>query len=267
MSIFPKNQPNKIKRLVISIPFPLTIAVDTPLTTRLRTFSRAALCGDERFRSDGYEQAVAQYGGSGDCRNRTWAGACRIGRRGCLDRIERSDRSGRGAGRRADDADHPFRKLKRYFLFAIAVIGLSTLADARILFGGGDWAAIERDGLCSAISRSELQTITGGDQARASVTFGRDRNGEVHFRLSRAARPGSYALLVAGGEPFQLVTRGADAWSRGPAQEAAVLAAIRRSGDLRVRFRTERGGFTDRYLLAGAPTAIDAAATACSRAR
>jgi hypothetical protein len=83
--------------------------------------------------------------------------------------------------------------------------------------------------------------------------------------LSRTARPGSYALLVVGGRPFQLLTRGPDAWSRGPAQEAAILAAMRAAPDMRVRFRTVSGGFTDRYLLGGAPTAIDAAAVACSR--
>ena len=71
---------------------------------------------------------------------------------------------------------------------------------------------------------------------------------------------------MVGGRSFQLPTRGADAWSRGPAQERAILAAIRAAGDMRVRFRSGSGGFTDSYLLAGAPTAIDAAAAACSLA-
>ena len=70
---------------------------------------------------------------------------------------------------------------------------------------------------------------------------------------------------MVGGRTFQLPTRGPHAWSRGPAQERAIIAAMRSSGDMRVRFRSSGGGFTDRYLLAGAPTAIDAAAAACSR--
>ena len=40
---------------------------------------------------------------------------------------------------------------------------------------------------------------------------------------------------------------------------------LRGAGDLRIRFRGFGGGYTDRYLLAGAPTAIDAAAAACSQ--
>jgi hypothetical protein len=85
--------------------------------------------------------------------------------------------------------------------------------------------------------------------------------------LSRPARPGNQALLVVGRRSFQLATRGGDAWSRGPAQERAIIAAIRTAGDMRVRFRAVGSGYTDRYLLPGAPTAIDAAAAACSRPR
>lgn len=71
-------------------------------------------------------------------------------------------------------------------------------------------------------------------------------------------------MLQVGGRRFQLLTRGVDAWSRGHAQEQAIMAALRTAGDMRVRFRAADGGRTDRYLLAGAPTAIDAAAAACS---
>jgi len=92
------------------------------------------------------------------------------------------------------------------------------------------------------------------------------RRGEFHLRLSRPALPGSTVLVQAAGATFQLVPRGADAWSSGPAQEAALIAVIRAAGDVRVRFRAGDGGHTDRYLLAGAPTAIDAAAAACARA-
>ena len=104
-------------------------------------------------------------------------------------------------------------------------------------------------------------------QARVSIAFDRrpGRHGELHFRLSRPARPGTAALLQVGGRSFQLVTRGPDAWSSGPPQEAAILAAIRAGNDMRLRFRSLAGGRTDRYLLPGAPTAIDAAAAACAR--
>jgi hypothetical protein len=68
-----------------------------------------------------------------------------------------------------------------------------------------------------------------------------------------------------GEQPFDLVARGQAAWSRGPTQEAAILAAIRASGGARVSSRDQAGRrMTDRFLLNGAPTAIDAAAAACS---
>ena len=72
-------------------------------------------------------------------------------------------------------------------------------------------------------------------------------------------------MLTVGDEQFLLLTRGPDAWSRGPAQDMAIIAAIRRAGDMRVAFRDPAvRRFTDRYLLGGAPTAIDAAAAACA---
>ena len=159
------------------------------------------------------------------------------------------------------------------FLSLLVAGSWAVAADARTFYAGPHWAAIDRGGgrSCAAVARSELVAPKGREQARASISFDRPRSrgrlGELHLRLSRPARPGSTALLLIGGRPFQLLTRGPDAWSRGPAQERAIIAAIRGAGDMRVRFRAASGGFTDRYLLGGAPTAIDAAAAACSRDR
>jgi hypothetical protein len=152
---------------------------------------------------------------------------------------------------------------------AVALVVLGSAAGARTLYAGPHWAALEQNNSCAAVARSELTAPKGREQARASISFdragARPRQGELHLRLSRTARPGSQALLVIGNRSFLLATRGQDAWSRGPAQERAIIAALRLAGDLRVRFRSSGGGFTDRYLLAGAPTATDAAAAACSR--
>lgn len=70
-------------------------------------------------------------------------------------------------------------------------------------------------------------------------------------------------MLTIGEMPFLLAPRGQWAWSRGPAQEAAIIAALRTASGMRVEARSAAGRFTDRYDLAGAPTAIDAAA-ACA---
>jgi len=112
--------------------------------------------------------------------------------------------------------------------------------------------------------------VAGQDRASVAIVFDRigRRNGELAARLRRPVRPGSTALLVIGREPFQLVTRGTYAWSSGPAQEAAIIAAMRAAGGMRIQARDQAGRRrTDRYLLDGAPTAIDAAAAACASKR
>ena len=163
----------------------------------------------------------------------------------------------------------------RALLLFIMLAGVATLASVaagpaaarRLLHAGTYWAAFERaPGTCEAVGRSELQAAPGRAQARAAFAFARDRSrrGQLHILLSRPARPGSDALLVIGESSFLLATRGPSAWSRGPAQEQAILAAVRRAGEMRVRAQGVGGRISDRYLLAGAPTAIDAAAIACA---
>ena len=73
-------------------------------------------------------------------------------------------------------------------------------------------------------------------------------------------------MLHVGEQPFLLMTKDDTAWSRGPKQEQAIIAAMRNSGGMRVEARSPGGGrIVDRYMLDGAPLAIDAAA-ACAAA-
>lgn len=72
-------------------------------------------------------------------------------------------------------------------------------------------------------------------------------------------------MLNIGDSPFLLMTRGDLAWSRGPAQEQAIIAAMRAGGGMRIEARSPGGGrIVDRYSLEGAPLAIDAAAACAS---
>ena len=62
-----------------------------------------------------------------------------------------------------------------------------------------------------------------------------------------------------------LVALSDHAWSRGPLQEAAIIEATRSATSMRIEARDGAGRrFADRYLLNGAPTAIDAAAAGCA---
>jgi hypothetical protein len=73
--------------------------------------------------------------------------------------------------------------------------------------------------------------------------------------------------LTVGTQPFMLATTGNWAWSRDPRQEAAIIAAVRAATGMRVDSRDATGRrIIDRYLLEGAPTAIDAAAARCASA-
>lgn len=159
-------------------------------------------------------------------------------------------------------------KLSR--LTIAAALGCAGFASAfaatpAIVSATGHWAALEGTAHCEAASLALRPASRNRAQARASLSFdGGKRRGQFAAMLSKPTRPGSSVMLTIGDTPFLLVSRGTTAWSRGPAQEAAIIAAMRHEGGMRIEARSERGGrFIDRYLLDGAPTAIDAAA-ACA---
>jgi hypothetical protein len=160
-------------------------------------------------------------------------------------------------------------KLSGLALVIVAATAAAGAAGPRgnIVFAGGSWAAIDRGAACEALARSARIAAKGKMQAVAGFSFAPDRRrwGEFHARLSRTARPGSSVMLTVGSAPFLLVARGNDAWSRGPLQEQAIIAAVRDSGAMEVEARDLGGSrFVDPYSLDGAPTAIDAAAARCS---
>ena len=145
---------------------------------------------------------------------------------------------------------------------------LALILVAQPIAVSGDWAAFDRRTSCEAMSRSLLVPRQGEPQPHVAIAFDRvgPRRGELSVALRRPTRPGSSVVLTIGTQPFLLSARGTGAWSRGPAQEAAIISAIRASGGMRIEARDVAGRrMVDRYALSGAPTAIDAAAAACSR--
>jgi hypothetical protein len=153
------------------------------------------------------------------------------------------------------------------FIAAFVLLGSAAAARGAIIYAGGGWAAIDRGSVCEALSRSAKVAPRGKVQATAGFAFTSDRKrwGEFHAQLSRISRPGSSIILHVGDQPFLLVARGDWAWSRGPAQEQAIIAAAREGGWMRVEARDQRGvRFIDPYVLEGAATAVDAAAARCA---
>ena len=147
---------------------------------------------------------------------------------------------------------------------------IALLLMTQTIAARGDWAAFDREASCEAVSRSLLVPRKGEEQPRVAIAFDRagPRRGEVSVRLRRPVRPNSSVIVTIGDQPFLLPARGGDAWSRGPRQEAAIIAAIRRETGMRIEARDQAGRRTvDRYSLNGAPTAIDAAGARCQRQR
>lgn len=145
----------------------------------------------------------------------------------------------------------------------------SATADARgaIIYAGAAWSAIDRGGTCEALSRSLRVAARGKVQAIAGFTFTPDRRrwGEFHTRLRRVPRSGAAVMLRIDNQPFLLVSRGNIAWSDGPLQEQAIIAALRNASGMNVESHDSSGQrFVDPYSVEGAATAIDSAAAACA---
>jgi len=160
--------------------------------------------------------------------------------------------------------EHRVRTLLLVAAFAASGPAVSAAERAQTLFARGHWAALKFNKQCVAEARPLLPAARRQPAARAGFSFMRGRS-EFHARLSRVPRPGSSVMLTVGEQPFLLVARGDWAWSNGPLQEAAIIAAARSAQSMRIEARDASGRrFTDRYLLDGAPTAIDAAAAGCA---
>lgn len=158
--------------------------------------------------------------------------------------------------------------MRRLALFLCSFALAQPALAAERLFAGGAWAAHRFGARCEAASRPLHPARAREAQARAGFLFGPGggRNGAFYVRLSRPPRPGSSVIVTLGTTPFLLAARGPWAWSRGADQDAAIIAAARAATGMRVEARDSSGRrFTDRYLLDGAPTAIDAAAAGCAR--
>lgn len=140
-------------------------------------------------------------------------------------------------------------------------------APSRLLVARGSWASFDRGPSCEAVAKPLLPARQLDAQPYVAIAFDRGgpRQGQLFAQLRRPSRPGSSVLLTIGDRPFLLVARGSSAWSKDAAQEAAIIAAMRGAGGMRLEARDGAGRrMAERFLLDGAPTAIDAAAAACS---
>ena len=149
----------------------------------------------------------------------------------------------------------------------LALLALAAPLSARDSLGVfSNWAAFRDDApqRCYAIA----QPSRAGESAPfASVASwpGEGVRTQLHIRLSRAANDETDVVLRIGEERFTLTANGRNAWAEDGRMDAAVVAAMRSAAVMSVTARDTAGRrFTDRYNLAGAATAIDAALVACA---
>lgn len=146
---------------------------------------------------------------------------------------------------------------------------LSLLLQSAVpIAAGAGWAAFDRGTHCEAVASPQQLPRRSETPAAIALRFDRSgaRAGELSVRFRRPLRRGSSPILTVAGEPFLLVARGAAAWPAGAAQDRRIAALIRASAWLKVESRDWRGSrMVDHYRLAGAPTAIDAAAACAAR--
>ncbi|MCW1430033.1 hypothetical protein [Novosphingobium sp. JCM 18896] len=123
---------------------------------------------------------------------------------------------------------------------------------------------------CYAIAMAEPSTKQRDYQPYASIGTWprREVRGQVHLRLSRKLMPGARIVLTVGRERFALTGGGGDAWAVDRRMDAAIVAAMRSANAMTVSARDAKGGgFSNTWPLAGAATAMDAAAIGCVQQR
>ena len=134
------------------------------------------------------------------------------------------------------------------------------------------WGAFRDSGepRCYAIAKAQPSQMRRDYDPYADVAIWPRRNvrGQIHFRLSRRLATGAKIVLGIGDQRFELTGGGGDAWAVDRRMDAGIVAAMRSAQSMTVSARGADGrGFSSSWPLAGAATAMDAAAIGCAGVR
>jgi len=152
--------------------------------------------------------------------------------------------------------------MTRLAALALLLLAATPLAARDSLGVYESWAAF-RDASparCYAIAKAQGKTAAPA-YATVSLWPGKGVRGAVHLVLSREVAEKASLRLTVGDKRFDLVAKGRNAWAADARGDAAIVAAMRAG----TRMTVSGSGFTDRYTLAGAATAIDAATVGCAK--
>ena len=123
---------------------------------------------------------------------------------------------------------------------------------------------------CYAVAKAMPSTMQRDYQPYADVAIWPRRGvrNQIHFRLSRRLAAGGKIVLGIGDQRFELTGGGGDAWAVDRRMDAGIIAAMRSAQSMTVSARdASNRGFSNTYPLAGAATAMDAAAIGCAAVR
>ncbi|GGD54438.1 hypothetical protein GRI62_04105 [Erythrobacter arachoides] len=134
----------------------------------------------------------------------------------------------------------------------------------------GQWGAFRDPATPRCYAIAEAQPTTNRRDVQPFASIGswpaRGIRNQLNLRLSRRLAATPRVRLAVGGERFDLIAGGGDAWAPDARADAAIVAALRAASSMSVSATDAAGNrFTDRYSLDGAATAIDAAAVGCAR--
>lgn len=123
---------------------------------------------------------------------------------------------------------------------------------------------------CYAIAMAMPSTLHRDYQPYAAIGTwpARSLRNQVHFRLSRKMANETRITLRIGGDQHSLAGGGGDAWPADARTNAAIIAAMRSASSMTVSATDASGRrFSNTWQLAGAASAMDAAAIGCARIR
>lgn len=165
------------------------------------------------------------------------------------------------------------RSLTRFLAVFAAFAAYAGVAQARESLGLYDtWGAF-RDPLvprCYAIAMAEPSALQREYQPYAAIGTWpkRSARNQVHFRLSRKMAERTKIILHIGADRIELTGGGGDAWPANDRDNAAIISAMRSATNMTVYARDAAGrGFSNTWPLAGAASAMDAAAIGCAQLR
>jgi hypothetical protein len=156
--------------------------------------------------------------------------------------------------------------MTRFVAFVLLLLA-APLAARESLGVYESWAAFKdaRPLRCYAIAKAQGKVPAPG-YATVSMWPDKGVRGAVHVVLSREVAAKGTVRLSVGDKRFTLIAKGRNAWASDARGDAAIIAALRSANMMSVTAPSAKGGsFTDRYTLAGAATAIDAATVGCAK--